>query len=66
MAGNMEITTLQFASLRDLASFVDDINLVNYEVNRNAFQLSCTIDQQTIDLAIRQYSAKVLLQHVDC
>ena len=62
----MEITTLQFASLRDLASFVDDTNLVNYEVNRNAYQLCCTIDQQTIDLATQQYSATILLQQVNC
>ena len=60
----MNKTTLQFESLVHLAAFMENMELMNFEINYNALTISCELDQETIDKAIHDFHASILEQEV--
>ncbi len=56
----MRKVSLQFQSLLELVNFTIVIGVVNYEVNRTAFQLTCEMSQADLDRAQETYRAEII------
>ena len=56
----MQKVTLQFQSAYDLWKYKQVCKLRNIEVNFNTYTLNGNFGQEDIDLAVKDYKAKVL------
>ncbi|HEY0059997.1 MAG TPA: hypothetical protein VGB56_12755 [Flavisolibacter sp.] len=56
----MKKVSLQFQSLLELVNFTILIGVVNYEVNRTAFQLTCEMSEGDLDRALESYRAQII------
>ncbi|HVG12079.1 MAG TPA: hypothetical protein VM843_03700 [Flavisolibacter sp.] len=56
----MKKVSLQFQSLLELVNFTILIGVVNYEVNRTAFQLTCEMSDVDLDRAQESYRAQII------
>ena len=59
----MKKVSLQFQSLLELVNFTIVIGVVNYEINRTAFQLTCEMSEADLQRAQESYRAQIIMVH---